>query len=139
MLSSTQRPVGQLRSRPDRRIPTVCVVDPQVEDWEWLAQETGVRFQIVASAEDALRLARTAAVDLWVVNTALPGLSSFELCGMLRSRSRHTAVYLVSQEYSVEAERRAWQAGATLFGCKPPQAAWLPIVELLPRPLNRRR
>ena len=90
-----------------------------------MAEAKGVKLQIVASAEEALRLARTAAVDLWVINTKLPGLSGFELCSMLKSRSAPTAVYLVADHYSPEIEHLAWRSQATLFGCKPAHEAWL--------------
>ena len=95
------------------------------QDWHELAQDSGVKFQIVASAEEALRLARTAAVDLWVVNTELPGLSGYELCGMLKSRSKASSVFMVAHEYSAVAEKRAWAARATLFGIKGAHTSWL--------------
>jgi CheY-like chemotaxis protein len=120
---TTRRPV-----RPANRIPTVCVVDPKADDyqgWDELAEAKGAKLKIVASAEEALRLARTATVDLWVVNTELPGLSGCELCSMLKSRSSSTPMYLVADRYTPEAERAAWQARATLFGDKPAHRDWL--------------
>ena len=127
MLSSAQRPT-LLRSRPAARTQAVCVVDPQADGysgWAELAQASGVQLQIVASAEEALRLSRTQAIDLWVVNTALPGLSGFELTSMLKTRSAQAAVYLVADHYTPEVERLAWQSRASMFGCKGAQTAWL--------------
>jgi DNA-binding response OmpR family regulator len=105
----------------------LCVVDPEQDDYQALnslAQTCGVQVQLVASAEQALRLARTAKVDLWVINTKLPGLSGASLCGMLKERSVSTPVYLVSNQYTPEAERAAWSARATLFGCKGQAHVW---------------
>lgn len=117
----------QLRS-PVQRTLTVCVVDPQADDylnWDSLAQADKVRLQFVATAEDALRLAHATAVDLWVINTELPKISGLELCSMLRDRAARTAMYLVADRYSPATERAAWAAGATLFGCKPEHEVWL--------------
>jgi DNA-binding NarL/FixJ family response regulator len=77
-----------------------------------------VHLNVVASAEDALRLARTEAVDLWVVSTNLPGLSGFELCSMLRQRFPQAAIFLVADAYCPLQEQAAWQHRATLFACK---------------------
>src|SRR5262245_9681845 len=88
MLSSAPRQFGQ-RSRSATRMPTVCIVDPQLDDyqdWIRLAKARGIRLEMVDSAADALRLSRTIAVDLWVINTSLPCLSGYELCEMLESR-----------------------------------------------------
>ena len=128
MLSSAPRQTGQPHSRPPVRIATICIVDPQPDDyqgWDSLAEANGVRVRMVASAEEALRVAHTAAVDLWVVNVELPGLSGCELCGMLRARSTPAPVYLVANEYSPAAERAALRSQATLFGCKPGHENWL--------------
>ena len=97
-------------ARPVTRTLTVCVVDPQADDyrtWPARAAAHGLQLQFVASAEEALRLARARQVDLWVVNAALPGLSGFDLCGMLRSQLARVPVFLVAAEYSVEAEQAA--------------------------------
>src|SRR5262245_25700516 len=110
MCDFAPRQTSRLRGRPSTQIPTVCVVDPQQADyqnWETLAATNGVRLQFVASADEALRLARACAVDLWVVNTALPGLSGCELASMLKARSPGAAVYLVADEYTPEIERVA--------------------------------
>jgi DNA-binding response OmpR family regulator len=125
MLSSALYQTGQLR-HPSTRIPTVCVVDPQAEDyrgWDDLGDAQGVQLRIVASADEALRFSRTAAVDLWVVNVVLPGLSGTELCSMIRSRGGSAPVYLVADKYSSEAERAVWANRGTLFAVKPTHTA----------------
>ena len=128
MYSSISRRAARTSARPTSEIPTVCIVDPEAHDyegWDSLAKAGGLQFKIVASAEEALRFSRTTAVDLWVVNTNLPGLSGCELCSMLRSRSPVSPVYLVADQYSVATEQKAWAARATMFGVKPAHTAWL--------------
>jgi CheY-like chemotaxis protein len=110
------------------RTPTVCVVDFEADgypNWREEADAAGVRLTFVANAEEALRHERAERVDLWVVRAELPGLSGYDLCGMLKSRSKASPVFLVAQEYSAPAEQRAWAARATLFGAKGSHATWL--------------
>lgn len=117
---------------------TICVVDPHPEDyptWPATAELRGLQLKFVTSAEEALRVDRNQTVDLWVVNADLPGLSGFDLCGMLRRQSAHAPVLLVTAEYSVEAEQAAWQARASMFGCKPAQHTWLH--DFMARPVRR--
>ena len=132
MLSSASHRTGQFRTRSAIRISTVCVVDPNADDyqgWSAAVEANGAQLQIFASAQEALRYSRDHDADLWVVNATLPDLSGFELCGMLQAKSKPAPVYVVADEYSPAAERAAWQSRATLFGCKPAQAtllaAWL--------------
>jgi CheY-like chemotaxis protein len=113
--------IDQPRCQSGIRTPTLCVVAPEGEDrerWQSLAQAQGASLHVVAGAEAALRLCRGATVDLWVINTELPGLSGFELSSMLKARPGDAATYLFADEYSPEAERAAWRARATWFGCK---------------------
>ena len=121
MLNSASRHTSRLRGRSATRTSTVCIVDPQSDDydgWKSPAQTKPLQFQVVPTAEEALRFSRTQAVDLWVVNLELPGLSGLELCSMLKARDSRTPVYLVAEEYSPDAERAAWAARATMFGCR---------------------
>jgi DNA-binding response OmpR family regulator len=78
----------------------------------------------VATAHEALRLARSAAVDLWVISAELSDMSGSELCSLLKSRTPQAPVYLVADEPSVELERAAWHSRASMFGCKPAHAEW---------------
>ena len=121
MFQPTAQPTTPKKLGACSSTPTVCIVDPQQSnypDWDSLASSQGVRLLRFTNADEALRFSRTAAVDLWVINTQLPGLSGCELCSMLRSRSPQAAVYLVANEYSPAEERSAWQARATLFLCQ---------------------
>jgi DNA-binding response OmpR family regulator len=110
------------------RTHSVCVVDARAEDysdWDFVARQTGVRLHFVADASQALRLARTQSVDLWVINTQLADLSGFELCGLIKGQASRGSVYLVSDHYSADEERAAWQARADVFGCKGAHDGWL--------------
>ena len=121
MLHAAPRKNGTARQLSAVGTATICVVDPQAEDylgWDATAEANGARFQIVASAAEALRFARTNRVDLWVVNAELPCLSGYELCGMLKSQLASATVLLVADEYSEAAERRAWSQRATMFCCR---------------------
>jgi CheY-like chemotaxis protein len=141
MPTSTPRQTVQLRNRPGTGIQTICVVDPQGDDYEgWVsaAESSGLRLHVLASAEEALRLARNVTVDVWVVNTRLPGLSGRELCSMLRSQRRRPVVNVVADEYSPQAESAAWQARASLFLCKPAHRQWFDewLVHVAKAPLH---
>jgi DNA-binding response OmpR family regulator len=114
------------------------VVDCQADDYKSLAdiaRQRGIRLEVVSRGSEALRLARTEHVALWVINVSLPDLAGAELCAMLKCRDARTVVYLVAQEYSPDLERAAWAARATLFGCKPAHEAWL--AEWLDRKSNQ--
>jgi CheY-like chemotaxis protein len=118
--------------RPQRggvsRSLTVCVVDPQAQDyglWHDVARDHGLNLQVHASAAEALRFSSTNPIDLWVINTRLPGLSGCELCSMIKAHFSDAEVYLVADEYSADEERRAWAARANVFGQKPAHACWL--------------
>jgi DNA-binding response OmpR family regulator len=123
MYPSTLQPVARDESG-RRSTPTVVVVNACPSDLgSW--QEPDVRLISVGSGAEALRLAHTRSVDLWVVNTELPDLSGFELCEMLKSQHRQRTVCLMADAYSPQAERAAFAARATMFGCKPQLAAWI--------------
>ena len=119
------------RNAPPRQaapVTTICIVDPHsvgYQSWGEATDLQDVRVEIVPSAEAALRLAQTMAIDLWVIDVDLPGLSGIELCSMLKARSNRTLVCLVSEHFSAEDERAAWAARPTLIACKPGHFDWL--------------
>jgi len=113
----------------DRRVraATVAVVDPRPGDYAALLGShlgSQVRLQFLGSGRDALRLARTGGVTLWVINADLPDMSGLDLCSMLRTCSGRSVVYVVTDEYRMEDERAARLCGASFFGCKPVEAGW---------------
>jgi DNA-binding NarL/FixJ family response regulator len=112
-----------------KNIVKVCVVDGRSDDYlEWQsAAATGlVDLHFAATAAEALRLVASAAFDLWVVNSDLPDIGGHELCAMLKAHRPNARILVTADEYSTEAERRAWAARASMFACKPLAAEWLP-------------
>jgi DNA-binding response OmpR family regulator len=102
---------------------TIWIVDARAGDYQdcrSAAEAKGAEIQLFGRAHDALRLARGASVDLWVINAEQPaGMSGFELCALVKELSPDAAVFLVADEYSSDCELRSLQARATLFACKP--------------------
>jgi DNA-binding response OmpR family regulator len=109
------------------RATTVAVVDSHPADYAVFPQAMQrfrTKWRFLATGQEALRLARSEYVDLWVVNVVLVDISGIDLCGMLRSRSPPPAVYMVTDAYRAEDERAARAAGAAMFGCKPITMEW---------------
>ena len=120
-MSSVQRESASARTT------TVAVVDPQPADYAPLLERTVgplVRLQFLPTGRDALQLARTTEVDLWVIHMTLPDMSGLDLCAMLKAQSAGRVVYVVTDRYRAEDERAAWVHGASLFGCKPLPESW---------------
>ncbi len=110
-----------------------AVVDPRVGDYETLVAEfapLGVHWQFAATAGEALRLAKTRQMGLWLINTKLADMSGMQLCAMLKNMNRRQAVGLVADAYDVEDEREARIQGASLFVCKPPGPAWSEFIAM---------
>jgi DNA-binding NarL/FixJ family response regulator len=100
--------------------PTICVVDTKgTASFNPHEPPTEARFRFVNQSGDALRLAATERIDLWVVNAYLAGLSGTDLCRMLKARDRHARVVLIADEHSDTLERSALAAGATMFIVQP--------------------
>ncbi len=105
----------------------VAVVDPRPGDYRVLLDGlpgAAIDWRFLSCGRDALRLSQSEQIDLWVIHLLLPDMTGLELCTMLRARLCRPAIYIVSDEYSVEDERAARTHGASLFGCKPVQAWW---------------
>ncbi len=107
---------------------TICVVDSQPEDYVSMLADPlleGLNLRFFRTAGAALRAARRDEPSLWFINMDLPDRSGIELCKMLRSRFDEVPMYLVRNEYDVEAELEARSCGATMFLCKPVASHWL--------------
>ncbi len=106
----------------------IVVVDEHPGDYAELIDQlhdTGFRFRLVATGREALRLLPRNSAALWLVNVQLPDMSGFELFQSLHNRSEKTTVFLIGDRYAIEDELRSRAAGAALYACKPPCAAWL--------------
>jgi DNA-binding response OmpR family regulator len=106
---------------------TVAIVDSCPADYAATTEAVhrpSVTWHFLATGQEALRLARSEYVDLWVVNAVLVDMSGIDLCSMLRNRSTPATVYVVTDAYRAADEQAARICGASLFGCKPMQAEW---------------
>jgi DNA-binding response OmpR family regulator len=102
----------------------IAVVDPSPTDYAQVAAKVGgASWEFLASASEALRVARTRRVDLWIVNLALPDMPGLDLCRMLRER-RAAGIFAVANQYSTEAEQAARVCGVSVFLCKPADCQW---------------
>jgi CheY-like chemotaxis protein len=122
---------------------TVVVVDQRPDDYAGLvsdARGAGISFQFVSNGNEALRLARTQPVDLWMVNNHLLDMSGLDVCALLKSRLAKPVIYMVADEYDQEIEREARIRGAVIFGCKPLQPELISQLTVQNRkPVNGRR
>jgi DNA-binding response OmpR family regulator len=115
--------MDQILSNPARQASvTVAVVDQRPGDYADLigrVQGADVCWQFVANAAEALRLARTRPVDLWMVNDSLPDMPGMDVCALLKNFLAEPVICMVTDKYDQAVEREARIRGATLFGCKP--------------------
>ncbi len=113
----------------------VVVVDPHSDDYSLLAADSrvsGSQVDMVASASDAIKLPRTGARTIWLINLELPDASGCDLAAAVRARDPRSTVYLVSDTYDPAAEMQARRVGGTMYVCKPAAADWLSVAPLPP-------
>jgi CheY-like chemotaxis protein len=106
----------------DRGATTVAVVDRRPDDYAYLLNATrgsGVRWEFARNGCEALRLARTQPIDVWMVNDFLPDMSGLDVCALLKGYLVHAVIYIVTDNYDQAIEREARIRGAMLFECKP--------------------
>jgi len=99
----------------------VVVVDSRPADYRnlpRLAGEHGWHVHILTSARAAVRFCKSTGVDLWMIGVRLSDMSGFELFETLREQLLGTPVFIVSEKYDPEEERRACSCGAALYLCK---------------------
>src|SRR5262245_37175446 len=99
----------------------IVVVDAQPVAYRGLvrlAGEHGWHAHLLTCGRAAIRLARFASVDLWMIAIGLPDMSGFDLVQMLRQQPLPPRVFLVSDAYDAKEERGACACGAALYLCK---------------------
>ena len=107
----------------DRGAITVAVVDRRPDDYADLLRATrgaDIRWEFAGNGQQALRLARSQPVDVWMVNDYLPDMSGLDVCALLKNYLVQAVIYMVTDNYDQAIEREARICGA-LFGCKPLQ------------------
>ena len=88
----------------------IVVADPRPHDYQQLAAlagRYGWHVHLLTSASATLRLARSTAAALWMVNTELPDMSGFDLLQMLREQLASARVFIVADCYDPEHEIRS--------------------------------
>ena len=108
----------------DRGAITVAVVDRCPNDYADLLHATrgaDIRWEFANNGHEALRLARTQPVDIWMVNDFLPDMSGLDVCALLKNYLVEVVIYMVTDNYDQAIEREARICGVALFGCKPVQ------------------
>lgn len=106
----------------DRGAITVAVVDRRPDDYADLLRATrgaDIRWEFAGNGREALRLARTQPVDVWMVNDFLSDMSGLEVCALLKNYLVQAVIYVVTDNYDQAIEREARICGAAMFGCKP--------------------
>ena len=106
----------------------VLVVDSHPQDYLQVAARSvaaGLVFQFATSGSDALKLRRTTARSIWLVNIELPDGSGCDLAAAIRARDPHSVVYLVGNEYDPAEELKARMVGGAMYVCKPADISWL--------------
>jgi putative two-component system response regulator len=117
-----------IRNTDNRGAIMVAVVDRRPDDYSDLRHATrgaDIRWEFASNGQEALRLARTQPVDVWMVNDILPDMSGLEVCALLKNYLVQAVIYVVTDNYDQAIEREARICGAALFGCKPLQADWI--------------
>jgi len=107
--------------------PTIAIVDPSPDDYGHLveaARRYRASIHFFATAAEALRFGRQQTISLWTINVELPDLSGLDICGMIKSLSSHSVIYMVTARYRAEDERIARIRGASLFISKPICVSW---------------
>ena len=118
----------------------VFVIDPCPQDYLHVVAESaagGLLFQFAATGSGALKLWRTAARSVWLVNIHLPDGSGCDLAAAIRARDPRSVVYLVGDEYDPAEEIRARIVGGAMYVCKPADDTWLSIARIPLNPLTR--
>jgi DNA-binding response OmpR family regulator len=112
------------------QLDDVIVVDASLNDYKVLAADNclgGLNWRHFPTGELALRGVDVSMASLWLVNLRLPDMNGAGFLALLRHRSRHCPVFLISNEYSLSDEVAARVAGASAYLWKPADSHWLEL------------
>ncbi len=102
--------------------PRVLSVDDDEDTREMLGillNSVGVELTSVSTASEVLVLSQTECFDAYLLDAWLPDLDGVELCRRLRNLDPHAVVVFYSgAAYEVD-RKRAREAGASAYVCKP--------------------
>jgi response regulator RpfG family c-di-GMP phosphodiesterase len=116
------------------------IVDPNRMRYTYLSSvqpELRQQLSYCDSAAEALRLARCAPAEFYVVRMALPDMDGLDLVSLLQEWARDARFALIADSYDADEERRAFQLRRTKYLVEPMDAYWLPILLATPRKRGR--
>ena len=131
----------------DGHVREIVIVDPRCDryaDFVAAATEGVFGLHFCCDAQSAIKLARRFRADVWLVNTELPDAEGFDLLPLLSEQvsqaevdpfvhgrrmslarvgqGRHSGIFIVSEDYSLEEEQRALAAGIAGYLVQPVSA-----------------
>jgi DNA-binding response OmpR family regulator len=117
-------------NKTDCQLDDVIIVDESLNDYRVLADDeclSSLIWRHFPTGEEALRGVDVSLTSLWLVNMQLRDMDGVGFLALLRHRSRHCPVFLVSNEYSLSDELAARVAGASAYLWKPADLHWLEL------------
>lgn len=140
----------QMVHRPPSELSGECeivIVDPHCDryaDFVSAAMDGEIGLHFCTDAQSAIKLARRFRADVWLVSDDLPDMEGFDLLPLLTEQvsqgevdpllrgrrqslgnlghSRHSGIFIVAEEYSIEGEQRALAAGIAGYLVRPVSA-----------------
>jgi DNA-binding NarL/FixJ family response regulator len=125
----------------------VVIVDPHVDryaDFVTAAMDGEIGLHFCNDAQSAVKLARRFRADVWLVSEDLPDMEGFDLLPLLAGQvsqgevdpllrgrrqslgrvgqGRHSGIFIVADDYSIEGEQRALSAGIAGYLVRPVSA-----------------
>ena len=110
-------------ARTDLEVPTVLIVDDDVDFCMFLKSELEDEYHVVLAydGEQALELINEDLPDLIVTDIRMPKLSGFELCDAIKSQDRtsHTPIIMLTSQTNIQSKLQGYNYGADGYVEKP--------------------
>ncbi len=125
----------------------IVIVDPHVDryaDFVTAAMDGEIGLHFCNDAQSAIKLARRFRADVWLVSDELPDMEGFDLLPLLADQvsqgevdpllrgrrqslgrvgqGRHSGIFIVADDYSIDGEQRALAAGISGYLVRPVSA-----------------
>jgi PleD family two-component response regulator len=126
------------------QISEIVIVDPRCDRYAHFveaAMDGDIGLHFCCDAQSALKLSRRFRADVWLVSTDLPDMEGFDLLPLLADQvsqgevdpllrghrrslgrvgqARHSGIFMVADEYSLEEEQQALSAGIAGYLVQP--------------------
>jgi len=105
----------------------IIIVDPSIGDYAGLADRTHarkLRITLTTTGTDALKLLPSHCDVEWLICVELPDMTGLELLHMLHATDPEISVQLVTDQFDIDHELKAYQLGATRYRTKPIGPPW---------------